>query len=132
MIRRLLTFIIIHWMALAIAFGVGLVYACHHFFIPRFIDPQEGAYYPVTRADYFDEVLLYGPRAHSAFLDFGIRGDFSLAEYPKSPALLPILNPLLLGGFGKVFRRCCSAERSALCKVQCEYRSPVHRSPDVK
>lgn len=81
---------------------VGSIYASHHFFIPRFIDTQTEVYYPITGADYFDEVLLYSPRAHSVFLDFGIRGDFSLAEYPQSPALLPMLNPLLLGGLGKI------------------------------
>lgn len=85
------------------AMAVGLVYASHHFFIPRFIDAQTEVYHPITRADYFDEVLLYAPRAHSVFFDFGIRGDFSLAEYPQSPAYLPMLNPLLLGGLGKIF-----------------------------
>lgn len=96
-----------HWAALILGLIVGCIYASHHFLIPLFI-PQligagEGVYDPLARSEYGDETLLYGPRAYNAFQDFGIRGDFSLAEYPKSPALLPILNPLLLGGLGKLF-----------------------------
>ncbi len=91
-----------HWLACSIAVIIGGIYASHHFFIPRFVDANTGAYYPITKADYFDEVLLYAPRAHASFLDMRPRGDFSLAEYPKSPSLLPMLNPFLLGGLGKI------------------------------
>lgn len=92
-----------HGIALAIALVVGLVYASHHFFIPLFFLDSEKEIYEPLAGDYGDEVLLYGPRAHDAFVNFGIRGDFSLAEYPRSPAILPMLNPLLLGGLGKMF-----------------------------
>ena len=86
------------------AFAIGLVYASHHFFIPAFfLDGQKQVYEPITQASYFDEALLYAPRAHDAFLNFGVRGDFSLTEYQKSPAMLPMLNPLLLGGLAKIF-----------------------------
>ena len=85
-----------------LALLLGLIYASHHFFIPRFLDVSKEVYKPITRASYFDESLLYGPRAHDAFLHFGVRGDFTLAEYPKSPAFLPMLNPLLLGGLAKL------------------------------
>ncbi len=89
--------------ALVIALAIGLVYASHHFFIPAFfLDLHSVVYEPITRTDYGDEVLLYAPRAHDAFLNFGVRGDFSLAEYPHSPAMLSMLNPLLLGGIGKI------------------------------
>lgn len=92
-----------HGVALMFALAMGLVYASHHFFIPLlFLDSEKEIYEPLA-GDYGDEVLLYGPRAHDAFLHFGIRGDFSLAEFPKSPAILPMLNPLLLGGLGKIF-----------------------------
>lgn len=93
----------IHWMALLLSVAVGGIYASHHFFIPLFfLDSSKEIYEPLA-GDYGDEMLLYGPRAHDAFLHFGIRGDFSLAEYPRSPAILPIANPLLLGGLGKMF-----------------------------
>ncbi|MDP3779270.1 MAG: hypothetical protein Q8R30_04485 [bacterium] len=91
-----------HWIAFVLMIVVGCIYASHHFFVPRLL-PAGSVYDPLPRGEYGDETLLYGPRAHSVFQDFGIRGDFSLAEYPTSPALLPILNPLLLGGLGKIF-----------------------------
>lgn len=92
-----------HGIVLALALMVGLVYASHHFFIPLFFLDSEKEFYAPIAGDYGDEKLLYGPRAHDAFLNFGIRGDFSLAEFPKSPAIFPMLNPLLLGALGKIF-----------------------------
>ena len=92
-----------HRVALLMALAMGLIYASHHFFIPRFLDDRKEIYEPVIWAEYGDESLLYAPRAHDAFLHFGVRGDFSLAEYPKSPGMLPMLNPLLLGGLGRLF-----------------------------
>ena len=89
-----------HWVAFVLMIVVGCMYASHHFFIPRIIAGQ-GSYNPLPRGEYGDETLLYGPRAYAAFQEFRVQGDFSLAEYPTSPALLPILNPLLLGGLGK-------------------------------
>ncbi|MEK7083260.1 MAG: hypothetical protein AAB972_03735 [Patescibacteria group bacterium] len=92
-----------HWLVFLVVFGLGLVYSSHHFFIPLLLDPVEGVYNPLPQQGYGDEVLLYGARSHAVFEDFGIRGDFSLAEYPTSPVFLPILPPLLLGGLGKLF-----------------------------
>jgi len=92
-----------HWIAFVVMLAVGCIYASHHFLIPRLIAGGQYIYNPLPPSEYGDETLLYGPRAYAAFEDFRVRGDFSLAEYTTSPALLPILNPLLLGGLGKMF-----------------------------
>ena len=59
-----------HWVVSLIALAMGLVYASHHFFIPVFFLDSRSEIYEPLAGDYGDEALLYGPRAHDAFLDF--------------------------------------------------------------
>lgn len=74
----------------------------HHFLIPRVLDPGEEVYYPVTLSSYFDEASFYAHRAHAAYLGQWWVGDVHTAEYQGGPALMPMLNPLILGGLGRV------------------------------
>ena len=91
-----------HRLALLFSLVAGLIYVSHHFIIPRFLDLKTEEYYPITWQSYPDETLLYLPRAHAVMKGNLIAGDISLSEYHNGPSVLPILNPILLGGFGKV------------------------------
>lgn len=89
----------------AIASGalVGIIFISHHILIPLFFfDDAHARYFPVTRDSFYDEAILYVPRAQAAFLDFRAHGDISVAGQDQSPSLLPMLNPLILGGLGKI------------------------------
>ena len=86
----------IHRIALVLSFLVALVYGSHHFFIPTFIDADEGVYYPITLgSEYSDEVKSYGGRANEVYFGDFIVGDIHIFENKDTPAWLPILNPLI-------------------------------------
>ncbi len=92
-----------HARTLAAGAFIGIIFASHHILIPLFfLDDPEARYFPITRDSFYDEAILYAPRAQAAFLDFKIHGDVSIAENEGSPSLLPMLNPLILGGLGKL------------------------------
>ena len=76
--------------ALLFAVIISLLYGIHHFLMPRFM-PQELVYKPVTYESDPDAGGYYGPRANAFF---------SRSEI-EMPSLLPILNPLIMGGLGK-------------------------------
>lgn len=92
-----------HKLALWISMLVGLIYTSHHFIIPGFLDAETEVYYPITAQSYSDEALLYAPRAHAAMQGRWPAGEIALAEYEGGPSVLPVLNPMLLGGLGKIF-----------------------------
>ena len=81
---------------------VGAIYGSHHFLIPRLISSESGKYYPITASTYSDETISYAPRANAAYLGDFIVGDIRLVEYKDGPAWLPILNPLIMGGLGRL------------------------------
>lgn len=81
-----------HRAALAIAVLMSLLYGVHHLLMPRFL-PEGLLYKPVTYESDTDAGGYYGPRANAFF---------SRNEIPL-PSFLPILNPLIMGGFGRVF-----------------------------
>ena len=89
-----------HRTAILLSILVGFVYGSHHFFIPYFLGSQE--YYPVTGASQVDMGLYYGPRARAVFEGQWLAGDISVIENKNSPSMLPLLNPIILGGLGKV------------------------------
>lgn len=92
-----------HHLAIFLSLLVGLIYISHHFIIPNFLDAEGEIYYPITSASFPDEALLYAPRANAAMQGRWFSGDSALAEYREGPAVLPILNPILLGGLGAMF-----------------------------
>lgn len=81
---------------------VGLIYGSHHFFISRFLAERGESYYPVTIASNRDEGMMYGPRAKAVFLGQWKAGDVSIAGNEDSPSMLPLFNPVFLGGLGKL------------------------------
>lgn len=80
-----------HRAALVVMLLVSLLYGAHHFLMPRFM-PEGLVYNPVTFESDPDAGGYYGPRANAFFA----RNEMPL------PSLLPILNPLIMGGLGKV------------------------------
>lgn len=91
-----------HRLAFFLSILVGLVYVSHHFIIPLFLDPAAGEYYPITVKSYSDEAMLYAPRAHAIMNGAWVMGEFSLSGRPSGPSILPLLNPIFLGGLGKI------------------------------
>ena len=89
-----------HRTAILLSILVGFVYGSHHFFIPYFLGSQE--YYPVTGASQVDMGLYYGPRARAVYEGQWFAGDISVIENKESPSMLPLLNPLILGGLGRI------------------------------
>lgn len=90
-----------HWIAIALSLVVGAIYVSHHIFIPRLID-SDRIYYPVTlTSPHYEEAYLYALRAHAAYQGEVIIGDIDIAENEKGPALLPLLNPHILGQLGR-------------------------------
>ncbi len=81
---------------------VGVVYASHHFFIPRFLDGSREVYEPLTRTAYFDEAVFYGPRANAAYEGPLAVGDTGVAEYRTAPTPFSLVNPALLGVLGRL------------------------------
>jgi len=92
-----------HWGVLILSLLVGFTYVSHHFFIPTFIDADDGVYYPIMlKSAYSDEVKSYGGRANAAYLGDLIVSDIHTFENKDTPAWLPVLNPLIMGGLGKL------------------------------
>ena len=60
------------------------------------------SYEPVTIAADRDEGVMYGVRARAAYLGEWRAGDVSVAENENSPSLLPLLNPVIMGGLGRI------------------------------
>ena len=99
---RLLGLVKGHWLVLALAVLVSLIYGSHHFFISRELTGRGLEYYPVTIASNRDEGAMYGPRASAVFEGQLIAGDVSISGNEKSPSILPMLNPIILGGLGRI------------------------------
>src|SRR3989344_725939 len=93
----------INWVLLVLALGVSLIYGSHHFLMPVFLDDPGSAYLPLTVSSYSDVAMFYGPRANAVYWGEFRVGDMYLAEYRGGPALLPMLNPLILGWLGRIF-----------------------------
>ncbi|MBI5401596.1 hypothetical protein HZB05_02075 [Candidatus Wolfebacteria bacterium] len=90
-----------HYILLAtIAILVGLIYASHHFLIPRFISHGE-IYYPISPLVESDQAVGYAPRVQAAYLGQRSVGDISLAEYKDGPAFLPPASPLIMAWLSK-------------------------------
>ena len=70
--------------------AVGLIYGSRHFFISKILGAKGLEYSPVISEDY-DVNMYYYPRAWSAYLGNS-----------DGPANLALLNPVLLGFFGKI------------------------------
>ena len=102
MMVRGTAFIIRHLAAISLVFVVALLFGSIHFFASRLI-PADTAYHPVTEALNFDEGADYAVRAASVFYRYDLLvGDVVLKENFSSPAFLPILNPLLIAGAGRI------------------------------
>lgn len=80
-----------HKVALVIAVAVSFLYGMHHFLMPHFM-PEGLVYKPVTYESDHDAGGYYGPRADAFFS----------RNQVDSPSFLPMLNPLILGGLGKL------------------------------
>ncbi|MDP3661347.1 MAG: glycosyltransferase family 2 protein [bacterium] len=91
-----------HWAAIFAGIAVGVVYVSHHFLIPGFLRAPDVAYYPITKQAHHDEATLYALRANAAYRGQWLSGDISLAEYAGSPAILSIVNPVIMGGLGRI------------------------------
>lgn len=84
----------------ALALFVGFIYGSHHIFIPWELDGEP--YEPVTIAANRDEGAMYGPRANAVYYGDLVAGDISVAGNERGPSPLPILNPIILGGLGRL------------------------------
>jgi len=93
-------FIIKHKIIFITAILVGLVYGSHHFFISQILEGQGQKYYSVTLEANYDEAATYASRGKHVYSGSLLAGDINLTEYESSPAVLPILNPIILGGLG--------------------------------
>ena len=84
-----------------LAVAVGLIYVSHNFLISYFLGDKE--YFPINAAtSATSDAVFYGPRVNAVFRGQWIAGDINIFENKESPALLPILNPLILGIMAKV------------------------------
>ena len=88
---RLVSVLARHRAAIAVAVVISLLYGMHHFVMPRFM-PEGLVYKPVTYESDPDAGGYYGPRANAFFS----RNEIT------TPSFLPIANPLIIGGLGKV------------------------------
>ena len=94
-------FVIRHLAAISLIFVVASLFGSGHFFAARLI-PNDTTYHPVTEMIDFDEGADYAVRAAATFYRNDLLvGDVSLKENFSGPAFLPILNPLIVAGFGK-------------------------------
>jgi len=90
-----------HWIALALAILVSIVYGSHHFFIVRALGGNKDIYRPLTFASHAD-ASVYGIRANAVYQGQWLAGDISMPEQSGNPATLPLLNPLIMGGLGRL------------------------------
>ena len=88
---RLVSVLLRHRAAFVVAVAVSLLYGMHHFLMPRFM-PEGLEYKPVTYESDPDAGGYYGPRANAFFS----RNEIT------TPSFLPIANPLIMGGLGKM------------------------------
>lgn len=89
------------WIIIFLSLVVGLVYASHNFFISQILGYEN--YFPIDAATSSTaDAVFYGPRANAVFGGQFVAGDISVFENQKSPTMLPILPPLILGFFAKV------------------------------
>jgi len=92
-----------HWLAIMIMVVVGMVYGSRHFFVAGILEEKGERYHPVTVSGNYDEGMFYGPRANAVYRGALLAGDIEIQENRTSPAILPILNPLVMGGMGRLF-----------------------------
>ena len=90
-----------HWLVFTLAVLVAGVYGSHNFLIPEILNRQNQTYRPVTIASNIDEGEYYGPRANAVYHGQLIPGDILVPENAGSPAMLPILNPIIMGYLGR-------------------------------
>lgn len=91
-----------HGAVLALAVVVGGIYGSHHIFISRMLEARGEAYRPLTFAAHAD-ASVYGIRAQAVYAGQWLAGDISTPEYRGNPSSLPLLNPLIMGGLGRMF-----------------------------
>lgn len=91
-----------HRAALLLALLVSFVYGSHHVFIARILAGRGLAYQPVTVSANRDEGLFYGHRVRAAYEGQWKASDIAVAGNEKSPWLLPIANPVILGALGRI------------------------------
>ncbi len=90
-----------HAAIFALALLVGIIYASPHFFIVRDLGKNGGNYRPLTFASHAD-ASVYGIRANAVYYGQLLAGDISMPELSGNPATLPLLNPLLMAGLGRL------------------------------
>jgi len=81
---------------------VGLVYISHHFFMVNNLGDKQ-SYSPVFINGVSDDNMYYAARAMVVYSGRWIARDPNLSEYQDGPPVLPVLNPMLLGGVSKLF-----------------------------
>lgn len=90
-----------HGAIVALALLVGVIYGSHHLFILRELGGAGGNYHPLTFAAHAD-ASVYGIRANAVYYGQWLAGDISMPEQAGNPATLPLLNPLIMGGLGRL------------------------------
>lgn len=96
-----MSFVKRHYPLFIVAALVSFIYGSHHFYIGAELKNDGNVYYPVTVASSRDEIL-YAARARAVMAGQWKAGDIAIAGNEESPALLPLLNPIIMGGLGKV------------------------------
>ena len=91
-----------HRLALILALTIGALYVSHHVFIGKILSDRGEVYTPITVASSRDEGAYYALRAHAAYKGDLIVGDVNVYEYKDTPAYLPIGNPLIMAGVGRL------------------------------
>ncbi|MFH1662273.1 MAG: hypothetical protein ABIA02_04210 [Candidatus Falkowbacteria bacterium] len=81
---------------------ISFIYGCHHIFIPNFINSDELKYSPITTKSSYDEAKTYAPRAREVYSGDFIADDINIQEHKNSPAVLPILNPIITGSLARL------------------------------
>ncbi len=91
-----------YWLVLLFAVAVSLIYGGGHLIHLQQLGLEQ--YEPLTVASDLDVAVTYAPRAKAVARGEHLPiGDINLAEYPESPAYLPMLNPLIMGGAIRLF-----------------------------
>lgn len=88
-----------HRVIFVLAVFVSLVFGSHHFFISKILKSEGRLYHPITLTSNFD-ASVYGARANAVYHGQLIAGDVNVSENKGSPTVLPVLNPLIMGGLG--------------------------------
>ncbi len=90
-----------HRAVFALALLISIIYGSHHFFIIRELEKTGDTYRPLTFAAHAD-AAVYGIRANAVYGGQWLAGDISIPEYRGNPSSLPLLNPLIMGGLGRL------------------------------